>query len=175
MFGIKWVKYTWVLDHLPDDSPKMERKLELRIVGKEDRPRIWKTLESTHRMDHGWNTALEQRMADLKKVVDAGIDSKKVTFLSLEDGSHMLGLSAIYFEEESERQLLTGVCIQDEYRCRGAGTWLLYQSLHRLAEEGLKKASVITRKDTVADRFLYGKFKGQSEDVESYEIPKSLA
>ena len=175
MFGIKWVKYTWNLSKLPDEAPTLERKLELRIVGKEERARIWKTLEAAHRMDHGWNTALEFRLADLKKLVDEGIDSKKVFFLSVEDGSHMLGISAVYHEPECERQLLTGISIQDEYRCRGVGTWLLYHSLSNLLNAGLEQASVITRKDTVADRFLYGKFGGTSEIVDAFDVPKSLA
>ena len=53
-----------------------------------------------------------------------------------------------------------GVCVLNEYRCRGLGTFILHESLRRLKERGLEEARVVTRKGLPADRYLYPKFGG---------------
>ncbi len=51
-----------------------------------------------------------------------------------------------------------GISVLNEYRCRGLGTVLLYESLRRLRERGLDQVRVVTKKGVTADRYLYPKF-----------------
>ena len=73
----------------------------------------------------------------------------------------MIGTSAFRDSGDKVSNLPLGVCVLNEYRCRGLGTYLLYDSLRRLRDRGLKEARLVTRKGLPADRYLYSKFGGQ--------------
>ena len=68
-----------------------------------------------------------------------------------------------------------GVCVLNEYRCRGLGTYLLHDSLRRLHERGLEEARLVTRKGLPADRYLYPKFGGVRARCSSAHPPDSMA
>jgi ribosomal protein S18 acetylase RimI-like enzyme len=59
---------------------------------------------------------------------------------------------------ESQSNFPVGICVLNEYRSRGIGSFLLYKSLQHLKEKGLKTAHVLTRRGVTAERFLYPKF-----------------
>ncbi|MEM9400758.1 MAG: GNAT family N-acetyltransferase [Verrucomicrobiota bacterium] len=175
MLGVSWIKFSWNLKNLSEDIPPSDKNLKITIGKKEDKENILKNLESSYRMEHAWSIGIADRLVELRRIVDEGIDHKKVDFLLIHDGPRMIGTSALYVNSKSDRQLLTGICVLDEYRCRGAGSFLLYHSLKHLVSRGLETASVVTRKNTAAAKFLYPKFDAESESVIECKTPSDFA
>ena len=85
----------------------------------------------------------------------------EVTFIAIKHGARIIAASAIRDSGDKVSNLPLGVCVLNEYRCRGLGTYLLHESLRRLRDRGLKEARVVTRKGLPADRYLYPKFGGE--------------
>lgn len=168
MFKPEWVKFIWNLEKLSETVSKPNTRAEIRFASKQEEGELVKCLELAYTLDQGWSVGLNDRLATLKKLLDKGMDHKDVEILSMVDGNRFIGVSGLFFDAESERQLLTGVTVVDEYRCRGFGTWMLHESLKCLKDRGLTSASVITRKNVAAAKFLYPKFGSVSEDVSEY-------
>ena len=85
-------------------------------------------------------------------------------------GSRVIGASVLDLAVDAEFHLLTGPCILHEYRSRGLGSALLHQSLVRLREEGLRRVTASARVNSVAARFIYPKFGGAAEPIETPKI-----
>jgi GNAT superfamily N-acetyltransferase len=84
----------------------------------------------------------------------------EVTFVAIKHGARIIAASAIRDSGDKVSNLPLGICVLNEYRCRGLGTYLLHESLRRLKERGLDEARLVTRKGLPADRYLYPKFGG---------------
>lgn len=174
MIGIQWVKFTWKLKNLPESDESIDQRVEVRSAEKGEGDRVWHTIERAYTMDQGWMTGINARLAEMRKYVMKGLDEKTVHFLVLQDGGRIVGASGLILDDSLPRQLLTGITVVNEYRCRGAGTKLLFHSLKYLEEHGLEEASVVTRANVAAAKFLYPKFGGISQPVEECPKPKDL-
>ena len=83
-----------------------------------------------------------------------------MAFLAIKHGTRIIGASAIRDAADKLSNMPLGISVLNEYRCRGLGTFLLYESLRRLHDRGLDEARVVTKKGVPADRYLYPKFGG---------------
>ncbi len=167
MIKIKWVKYTWDLNKLPKNDPLMSLRVKLVEPEKVDLNAEFKAMESAYALDTGWGVGLEYRLEELQILCSfcAQDKEKRVRHLHLMDGKRLVGVSLVSKHMEFPRNLLSGVCIIDEYRCRGAGSLLLYKSLKKLHEEGLSEATAVTKTGISADKFLYGKFDSKRAEM----------
>jgi GNAT superfamily N-acetyltransferase len=89
----------------------------------------------------------------------------EATFISIKHGARIIAASAIRDSGDKVSNLPLGVCVLNEYRCRGLGTFILYDSLRRLRERGLDEARLVSKKGLTADRFLYPKFGGKRVEL----------
>ena len=80
--------------------------------------------------------------------------------LALRHGLRMIGASILIPASTSENHLSPGPCVLMEYRNRGLGTALLGESLRRLQEAGLSRATAHTKSNAPVAKFLYPKFNG---------------
>ena len=168
MFLDQWIRFTWNLKQLPEQEPAAEGRVRLRQLDeRDDLPRIWRALERAYATDPGWGSGRQKRLTVLRKAVFDGVGEARPKFFVMEDGSRMVGVSG--WSAQTTPELLTGICIVEEYRCRGYGALLLHATLKQLAKEGLARASVVTKTKINASKFLYPKFDSTSELVSEEE------
>ncbi|NJK91467.1 MAG: GNAT family N-acetyltransferase [Blastochloris sp.] len=166
MFRPEWIKFTWDLTKLPSEGNKLGPNLEIRSGQPAEKDKIWTAIERSYQAEQGWGIILPDRLKELKDLTYKGLEEGFLEVLVLEDGKRIVGASGLVASPECPRQLATGVCITEEYRCRGLGEELLYQSLKFLAGKKLEHAAVVTRSNVAAHKYLYPKFGSHRDKME---------
>jgi N-acetylglutamate synthase-like GNAT family acetyltransferase len=111
-------------------------------------------------MEPAWSDDLAARVKLAEEIIQTAFPAGEVAFVAVKHGARIIGTAAIRDAGDKVSNLPLGVCVLNEYRCRGLGTYLLHESLRRLKERGLEQARLMTKKGLTADRFLYPKFGG---------------
>jgi ribosomal protein S18 acetylase RimI-like enzyme len=175
MYRPHWLKFSWKLNNLPAEAPKHAVKsVELRQATPDDADALWVSLERAYATDLAWGLVLPERLKRLKDVIE-GIEEKNVQFWVLEHGKRIVAGSGLLVDAEAPVQFLSGICVMEEYRCRGVGAYLLHAGLKQLADSGLTEASVVTRSNTTAARYLYPKFGSTQTKLEEFPELKQFA
>jgi len=179
MYKPKWLGFTWNLNAFSNESKTETIMGDLRLAEKPDEEACNQIVERALITERGWGVHGEARIREMKDFLRRafGPDTGQEVVV-WEDGRRLVGLSALCLDAESPRQLVSGVCIYEEYRCRGGGTALLQRSLERLAENGLDAARVVTRERITAARFLYPKFQSKIEELDEcppWQVPVAKA
>jgi N-acetylglutamate synthase-like GNAT family acetyltransferase len=169
MYRPQWIRFSWDLKKLPAEAPPHEVKsVELRKAEPDDAHAVWTFLERAFATEQAWGMTLKERMKHLKDAVFQGIEEKNVEYWLLEHGKKIVAGTGLLLDAGAPMQLISGICVMEEYRCRGLGTWLLHAGLKRMADAGLASAAVVTRSNTHAARYLYPKFAATSAPVEAF-------
>jgi ribosomal protein S18 acetylase RimI-like enzyme len=155
-----WVQFSWDLKTLPAQGPKLPAHYTVESAAQEDRPLLLASVTRSYSMESAWSDDLNARVKLAEEMVNVAFVAGEVTFLAIKHGTRIIGASAIRDAADKLSNLPLGVSVLNEYRCRGLGTFLLYESLRRLRERGLDRAHVVTKKGVPADRYLYPKFGG---------------
>ena len=167
MFRDQWFRFSWNLKDLPKYEHNITGRMRLRqSTDEDDIDVIWDVIVRAYTTDQGWGSGMTDRLEKVEKAV-RNKNGEKLTFIILEDGKCIVGVSGIL--PAANPQLVTGVCVLEEYRCRGYGTAILYASLKHLADQGLSEASVITKTRIHALKYLYPKFGGKAEPMSKGE------
>ena len=109
-------------------------------------------------MEPTWSFDLGARVKLADELVNSGFPAGEVAFIAIKHGARVIAASAIRDAGDKVSNLPLGICVLNEYRCRGLGTYLLHESLRRLKERGLEEVRHVTRKGLPADKYLYPKF-----------------
>lgn len=162
-----YVQFIWDLTEFTPltNGPKVLG--DIREATRNEAEKVWSVIELSVMADPAWSIGLKQRLKELRPVVFDGLDSGKVCFLVIHSGERFIGASGLVADAGAARHLVTGIHVVNEYRCRGQGTQLLAKSLSWLKEKGLKEAAAITKVGIAAEKYLYGKFGGRSNPIES--------
>jgi len=156
-----WVQVTWNLHKLPAESPKLDARYSAEAATPEDKPLLLAAITRSYSMEPAWSDDLAARVRLAEGIVATEWPAGEVTFVAIKHGARIIAASAIRDSGDKVSNLPLGICVLNEYRCRGLGTYLLHESLRRLKERGLEEARLVTRKGLPADRFLYPKFGGE--------------
>jgi ribosomal protein S18 acetylase RimI-like enzyme len=156
-----WVQYTWNLGALPKDVPPIDARYTVEAASPEDRGLLSAAISRSLSMEPAWSDDLAGRVKLAEELIDVAFPAGEVFFVAVKHGTRIIAAAAIRDSGDQVSNLPVGVCVLNEYRCRGLGTYLLYDSLRRLRDRGLKEARLVTRKGLPADRYLYSKFGGQ--------------
>jgi ribosomal protein S18 acetylase RimI-like enzyme len=156
-----WVQFTWNLKKLTAEAPKLASRYTVEAATLDDRNLLLAAVTRSMSMEPAWSDDLAARVRLAEEIVQTGFPAGEVSFVAIKHGSRIIGASAIRDSGDKVSNLPLGVCVLNEYRCRGLGTYLLHESLRRLKERGLEEARLVTRKGLTADRFLYPKFGGE--------------
>ena len=156
-----WVQYTWNLHKLPAESPRLDARYNAEAATPDDRTLLLAAVTRSMSMEPAWSDDLSARVKLAEEIVATEWPAGEVTFIAIKHGSRIIAASAIRDSGDKVSNLPLGVCVLNEYRCRGLGTYLLHESLRRLKERGLEEARLVTRKGLPADRYLYPKFGGE--------------
>jgi ribosomal protein S18 acetylase RimI-like enzyme len=164
-----WIQYTWNLKTLPETPPKLPSRYTVEAATLEDRSLLLAAVSRSMSMEPAWSDDLAVRAKLAEDIIQTDFPAGEVAFIAIKHGARIIGAAAIRDAGDKVSNLPLGVCVLSEYRCRGLGTFLLYESLRRLKERGLEEARLVTRKGLTADRYLYPKFG--SERVELAGVP----
>jgi ribosomal protein S18 acetylase RimI-like enzyme len=156
-----WVQFTWDLKTLPAEAPKLNSRYTSEAATLEDRPLLLAAVTRSMSMEPAWSDDLAVRVKLAEEIIQTAFPAGEVTFVAIKHGARIIGAAAIRDSGDKVSNMPLGVCVLNEYRCRGLGTFLLHESLRRLKERGLEEAHLVTRKGLPADRFLYPKFGGE--------------
>jgi N-acetylglutamate synthase-like GNAT family acetyltransferase len=169
MYHPQWVQFSWDLKALPSAAPKLESCYALDRARLDERDLVDEALQRAYSTEQAWSASLAERLDFLRQLVAYDMSLPDVEFWVIRHGLRVIGISIIAIEHSSGRNLVSGVCIQNEYRCRGLGTYLLYESLARLKTLGLDKATAVTKRGVSSERFLYPKFGSTTTVVPALE------
>jgi ribosomal protein S18 acetylase RimI-like enzyme len=153
-----WVQFTWNLKTLTAETPKIDPRYIVEAATQDDRNLLLAAVTRSLSMEPAWSDDLSARVKLAEEIVQTAFPAGEVTFVAIKHGQRIIGASAIRDAGDQVSNLPLGVCVLNEYRCRGLGTYLLHESLRRLKERGLEQARLVTRKGLPADKYLYPKF-----------------
>ena len=155
-----WVQFSWDLKNIPAEGPKLAPRYTVETASQEDRELLIAAVTRSFSMESGWSDDLTARIKLTEEIVNTAFVAGEVAFIAIKHGTRIIAASAIRDAADKVSNLPLGVSVLNEYRCRGLGSFLLYESLRRLRERGLDQARVVTKKSVPADRYLYPKFGG---------------
>jgi predicted GNAT family acetyltransferase len=153
-----WVQFTWNLKTLPADVPKIDKRYNVEAATVEDKNLLLAAVSRSVSMEPAWSDDMAARVKLAEDIIENAFPAGEVTFIAVKHGARIIATSAIRDAGDKISNLPVGVCVLNEYRCRGLGTFLLYESLRRLKERNLDEARLVTKKGLPADRFLYPKY-----------------
>jgi GNAT superfamily N-acetyltransferase len=157
-----WVQFTWKLADLPEERPGLDKRYVMDLARiPEDAGLLDAAISRSCSMEAAWAHDLNPRLKVMRELIEHHATTGQVMFLAIKHGARVIGASFIRPGTEFPTNLPVGICVLNEYRCRGLGTALLYESLYRLKQKGNETAKVVTKKGLTADRFLYRKFGGE--------------
>jgi ribosomal protein S18 acetylase RimI-like enzyme len=153
-----WVQFSWDLKKLPAEVPKLAPNYTVETASLDDRASLVAAITRSFSMESSWSDDLSARIRLTDEIVNTAFTAGEVSFVAVKHGARIVGAAALRDAGDKVSNLPLGVTVLNEYRCRGLGTYLLYESLRRLRERGLDQARVVTKKSVPADRYLYPKF-----------------
>jgi len=155
-----WVQYSWDLTRLPAEAPRIDPRYTVEAATADDRALLQAAISRSVSMEPAWSDDMNARIKLAEEIIENAFPAGEVAFVAIKHGARIIAASAIREAADKPSNLPLGVCVLNEYRSRGLGTFLLYESLRRLRDRGLDIARVVTKKGLTADRFLYPKFGG---------------
>lgn len=165
-----WQRFHWTLDARLDAASPALAPFVFRPATADEGATAWRVVVSALMMERAWTGANSTLAEDIERRCDLAFDRLEPGCMVVQHGSRVIGASVLDFTEAASTHLITGPCILHEYRSRGLGTALLLESLRRLRAEGLRQAAGIARVNSTVARFVYPKFGGEADFVESPQL-----
>lgn len=160
-----WVQFTWNLKTLPADADKLASRYTAEAATLEDQELLFAAVSRSVSMEPAWSDDMTARVKLAEELINDAFPAGEVSFIAVKHGARIIAASAIRDSGDKVSNLPIGICVLNEYRCRGLGTYLLHESLRRLKERNLDEARLVTKKGLPADRFLYPKFGGKRVEL----------
>lgn len=167
---VRWKRFTWDLTKLPPAQEPLPAHFVVRPAGKEDAKATREVILSAFSLDSAWSDTVKLFSSRLEAQL-AEAFSKPAAALSvlvITHGQRVIAASLLSTDPGAENHLLTGPCVLMEYRNRGLGTALLYDSLKFLQTSGLTQAHGICKEMAPTSKFLYKKF-GSTNELYDYD------
>jgi hypothetical protein len=160
------------LSRLPAEGRILEAHYHIRPVARDEEKTVRAVIGSSFALDMNWCDTLKTMKEWLDSRLDDVFAHKVAPCLVVTHGARIIGASPLDPDRESECHLIAGPCILNEYRNRGIGTELLYQSLLAMREAGFEKVRGVTKANVSVAKFVYTKFGSVGEP---YEFEPTLA
>ena len=163
---MRWKRFSWDLNKLPDSGPPLAERYTLRPAHAEDHKTVAHLIYSSFSLDSEWGDALGLIKDWLVAQVDAAFVREPVPAVVISHGSRIIAASAISTDDAADTNLISGPCVLIEYRSRGIGTALLYHTLQQLRQCGLAHVHGIVKDNVPAGKFVYPKFESTYHEIE---------
>ncbi len=165
---VRWKRFTWDLAKLPPSESALQAHFQVRPASREDAKAAREVIFSAFSLDSMWADTLKGFSARLDHQLEAAFARPSPSVLVVTHGQRVIAASLLATEADAENHLLSGPCVLSEYRNRGIGTALLYQSLKLLQGAGLTRALGVCKETASAAKFVYPKF-GSTGATYDYE------
>ena len=162
-----WLSFSWEIGQLPPTAPEGAMVPLIRPALREEGEEVLRVIMLSLSMDSSWNDSLSIAEAYLKQSIQRLFNEEEPLCLVVPRGNRLIAASILEADGNAKNQLLCGPSVVMEYRNRGIGTQLLHASLSLLKSRGLATARGMTRAHTVAARYVYPKFGGISEPLQT--------
>lgn len=163
---VRWTRFTWDLAKLPAEGCALGEHYHIRPVGRDEEKTVRAVIASSFALDMNWSDTLKTMKDWLDSRLAAVFEHKMAPCLVVTHGTRIIGASALDVNRDAECHLVSGPCILNEYRNRGIGSELLFQSLSALREGGFETARAITKSNVPIAKFVYTKFNSVAEPWE---------
>lgn len=163
---VRWKRFTWDLSKLPDFEPQLPSNYNIRAAGRDEEKTVHRVIITAFGLDTAWGDSFNDVSGFIENQLTSSFVHRAVPCLVLTHGSRIIAASALDVSENATSHLISGPCVLSEYRSRGLGTALLYESLAHLKTAGIQKAVGICKDNVPAGKFVYPKFGSTSEAVD---------
>jgi ribosomal protein S18 acetylase RimI-like enzyme len=160
-----WVQFTWNLKTLPAEAVKIDPRYTVEAASLDNQQLLMAAVTRSLSMEPAWSDDLGARVKLTEEIIETSFPAGEVSFVAIKHGARIIGAAAIRDSGDKVSNLPLGVCVLNEYRCRGLGTYILHDSLRRLRDRGLEEARLVTKKGLTADKYLYPKFGGKRVEL----------
>jgi predicted N-acetyltransferase YhbS len=158
---VQWVRFNWDLDTLPAPGVLLPEHYHFATIGPTEEKELRALITRSFAHDSSWGDAIHEVNALVAGWLERAFDPEKSGLcLALQHGTRMIGATILVPDPVAEDHLAPGPCVQMEYRNRGLGTALLWESLRQLREAGLTRAVAVAKSNGPVARYLYPKFNG---------------
>jgi N-acetylglutamate synthase-like GNAT family acetyltransferase len=163
---LRWKRFSWDLNKLPDPGPPLAERYNMRAATAEDHKTVSDLIFRSFTLDSTWGDALALVKDWLMAQVDAAFAREPVPAVVISHGTRLIAASAISTDVTADTNLISGPCVLIEYRNRGLGTVLLYHTLLQLRHSGLAHVHGIVKDNVPAGKFVYPKFESTFDEIE---------
>ena len=163
---VRWTRFTWDMAKLPAEGAVLPEHYYIRPVTRDEEKTVRAVISSSFALDMNWSDTLKTMQEWMEARLDEVFAHKVAPCLVVTHGTRVIGASPLDPNKEAECHLVSGPCVLNEYRNRGIGTELLFQSLNALREAGFETARAITKSNVPVAKFVYTKFNSVSEPCE---------
>jgi len=160
---VRWTRFTWDLAKLPAEGGVLDPHYFIRPVTRDEEKTVRAVIWSSFALDMNWSDTLKTMKDWLDARLDSVFENKVVPCLVVTHGTRVIGASPLDPNPEADCHLVGGPCILNEYRNRGIGSELLFQSLQALRQSGFETARAITKSNVPVAKFVYTKFNSVNE------------
>ncbi|MFZ4483905.1 MAG: GNAT family N-acetyltransferase [Chthoniobacterales bacterium] len=171
---VSLLRFRWKLSEVPT-KPEMVSPFTLRTAGEDDYEEARHLIHSAYGLDPEWSGCKTHIDGFILDGVKRVFEEDEPTCILVQHGKRVIAASAYEVEPAGGIHLLSGPCVQTEYRNRGIGGALLAATLAALRGRGLTEALGQTRPNTPSAKFLLTKFGGQPSPVEVPAIAAKVA
>lgn len=173
MISPTWIRFQWKTTMLPS-LPSLDSRLIVRNATAAEQNLVLQVTLLALAMNTDWHDATGEVQDLIEVAVKKSFASdQEPSCLVAAHGSRIIAASLLDYNPETTNHLTSGPWVLAEYRNRGIGGALLWSSLQLLAEHGITAAFGMTRKNSIAAKFVYPKFGGAVENL-SAPIQKEL-
>jgi len=157
---VQLVRFRWDLSAIPAEAGQLSKPFVLRTAGPNEIEEAMAIVLASYNLDPEWSGCALHIKDNVLPGVKRAL-TKEPTCLFVQHGNRIIGAS-VYdcAPEENEVHLVSGACVQTEYRNRGIGGALLASTLEALKARGLTEAFGHTRPNSPSAKYLCPKFGG---------------
>jgi len=155
---VRWKRYAWDLNKLPAFESRLTSAFNIRSASRDEETTVHQVIFTAFGLDSAWGDSIRFVREFIEAQISSSFAHRAVPCLVVTHGTRIIAASALNVSEDAPSHLISGPCVLSEYRSRGIGTTLLYESLEHLKNAGLRVGHGVCKENVPAARFIYPKF-----------------
>ena len=168
----RWKQFIWNLSQLAEPAPALPSGLNFRPAERSDEATLQALTARAFSFDDQWTGSYRRIAEALQMRIHEAFRVHSHPAITIMHGPRIIAASCLTSDSDADNHLFTGPCVLPEYRSRGLGSALLFQSLIALRKDGCHIARAVCKDATTAAKFIYPKFGSVCEtyDLEPFTV-----